>query len=265
MCAVEWKKGVATVRAQIDALAQAEPALEQRKKDAQKALVGVEKRLAGLTIRREDAAFAYPDRIKARVASARMRSSSVETGREEPGKPLAAVSFDLEFQGPYGNISKAVAALYDQPKAFFLDRVEVNIVDERRKMSTVKARFRVYRLTEGAPKPADDLGLPTAVSEALAWQAPAECDPETAPPELAAVMAELQAGEPVARSLRLVEALEESVKTRGAIAEDLVRRRDDDRASWTSHSDELVQNAKRSVTGLAELRFNAKGEPDWKL
>lgn len=264
-CAAAWSEGVATARAQIDALVKAEGTLEQRTKDAQKASTAVEKRLARLTIRREDAAFAYPDKIKARVAAGRMRLTSIETGREELGKPLAAVSFDVELQGAYGNVSRAIAALYDQPKAFFLDRVEVNILDERRKLSHVKASFHVYRLTEGAPKPGDDPGTPKGWNDALAWSAPAECKPESAPPELEAAKAELRAKEPLAKAVRAVEVLEESVKSRGGAADDLLARRDDDRASWTAYSDELVKKAKGSVTGLAELRFDAKGEPDWKL
>lgn len=256
-----------TARELATALAEGEPLLEQRRKDAEKALAAAEKRLAKLTIKREEAAGSYPDRIKGRVVSSKMRVGTIQPLRQEPGKPLAAVRFDVEIQGDFKRAAKTIAALYEQPKAFFLDKLEVNIADERKAWSFVKAQFHVYSVTEPpeAPAPPEEWDVPAAYAAALAWAPAAECAAVPAPPELAAVRARLQELDSVARATRAVEALEESAKARDAIADDLVRRRDDDRAMWTAHSDELVEKSRKSITGVAELRFNDKGEPDWKM
>lgn len=263
-CAAAWQGGIATAEKLAQALADGEPLLEQRRKDAQKAAVAAEKRLTALTIKREEAATSYPERVKGRVVSSKMRVGTIQAMRAEQGRPLAAVRFDMELQGDYKHLSKTLKALFDQPKAFFVDRAEVNIADERKAWSLTKVQFHVFSVTESAPVVPADSGLPAAYSAALSWAPAPECASTTPPAELAAARARLQEMEAAARAARAVEALEEIVKARVAIADDLVRQRDDDRAMWTAHSDELVQKSKTSITGVAELRFT-KGEPDWRL
>lgn len=265
VCAAAWQGGITAAQETATALNDAEPLLEQRKKDAEKAAVAIEKRLAALTIRREEAVVSYPDKVKGRVVSAKMRVGSIQALREESGKPLAKVRFDVEIQGEYKRFVKMLAALYEQPKAFFLEKVEVNIADERKGWAIVKVQFHVNMLTASAPPLPADPGLPAAFTSALAWVPAAECASHPAPAEMAAGRAALQEKEAVARAVRSVEVFEEAVKARTAIADDLIRRRDDDRAMWTSHSDEIVEKAKTSVTGVAQLRFNEKGEPDWRM
>lgn len=264
-CAAAWQGGITAVQEQTAALAEAEPLLEQRKKDAQKAAVAIEKRLDGLTIKRDEAVSAYPDKIKGRVISAKMRVGTIQPLRQEQGKPLAKVRFDVEIQGEFKRAAKTISALYEQPKAFFLERVEVNIADEQKGWAILKVQFHVNTLTEPPPAIPPEPGPPAAYSDALAWTPAAECATHPAPPEVAAGRTSLQEKEALARAVRAVELLEASVKARTAIADDLIRRRDDDRAMWTPHADAIVEKAKTSVTGVAELRFNEKGEPDWKM
>jgi hypothetical protein len=263
-CAAAWQGGIAAAEDLTQTLTDGEPLLDQRRKDTEKALLAAEKRLAALTIKREEAATAYPDRVKGRVVSSKMRVGTIQAMRQEPGKPLAAVRFDVEIQGDYKYVSKTLAALYEQPKAFFVDRVEVNITDERKSWSLLKVQFHVFSVTEAAPAAPADAGLPAAYSSALSWAPAPECASSAPPAELAAARARLQDKEAAARGARAVDALDEIVKARVAIADDLVRQRDDDRAMWMAHSDELVEKSKTSVTGVAELRFT-KGEPDWRL
>lgn len=264
-CAAAWQGGIVAAQEQARALAEAEPLLEQRRKDAEKAAAAVEKRLAALTIRREEAATSYPEKVKGRVVSSKMRVGTIQALREESGKPLAKLRFDVEIQGEYKRAVKTLAALYEQPKAFFVEKVEVNIADERKGWAIMKVQFHVASLTAPAPPLPPDPGLPAAFTAARAWAPAAECASYPVPQEMAAGRAALQEKEAVARSVRAIEVLEEAVQVRTAIADDLVRRRDDDRAMWTAFSDEIVQKARTSVTGVAELRFNDKGEPDWKM
>ena len=72
-CAAAWQGGVAAAEELTRALTEGEPLLEQRRKTAEKAAVAAEKRLTALTIKREEAATSYPERIKGRVVSSKMR------------------------------------------------------------------------------------------------------------------------------------------------------------------------------------------------
>lgn len=265
VCASAWEGGIAAARDQLASLTAAEPLLAQRKADANKSVAAAEKRLVGLTIKRDEANSSYPDKVKGRIASAKMRVGGIQPMREESGKPFAPIRYDLEIQGEHKRFAKALVALYDQPKAVLFDRVEVNITDDRKGWSISKVQFRVFTLTEPQPAPPADAGLPAAYAAALAWTPAADCAAAPAPATIAETRAALQAKEAIARQIRAIEAIEEIAKARNTLADDLVRKRDDDRAIWTAHADSIVENAKKSVTGVAELRFNAKGEPDWKM
>ncbi|HUR28100.1 MAG TPA: hypothetical protein VM509_07930 [Planctomycetota bacterium] len=264
VCAAAWDGGVTAVNGEIAVLDEAGPVLAQRKTDADKAVSAAEKRLAGLTIKRDEALASYPDKVKGRVVSAKMRVGGIQPMREESGKPFAPIRYDLEIQGEHARVSKALAALYEQPKAIQLDRVEVNITDERKGWAITKVQFRVFTLTEPQPAPAAEPAVPASYTAALAWAPAGDCATAPVPSSMTEARAALQEREAIAKSVRSVEAIEDVAKSRNALADDLVRKRDDDRALWTAHADSIVENAKKSVTGLAELRFNAKGEPDWR-
>ena len=265
-CAAAWEAGLATMGDQAATLDAAEPALAQRLRDAKKEAAAAEKRLAALTIRRQDAQRAYPDRLKARVASARMRMATVQPVREEPEKPLGTIRFSAEIQGDHRRVSKTIEALYRQPKAFFLDRVEVNILDERTRRTQLRIEFHVHHITDGMEEVPEDSGRSPSFEAALAWAAPAGCQAgEDAAARLESARAALAEREALASRVHRVERVEATVKARGELADDLVRRRDDDRAMWAAYADQLVENAKSSVTGIAELRFDDEGDPDWKM
>lgn len=226
--------------------------------------------LAALTVAERDV-LTYPDRVKGRVAAGKMRLASMTPLRAEAAEgalagALKTIAYDVEVQGDYRAVAKMIAAVYDQPKAIFVDRLEVNISDEYKKWATVRARVHVY-----APLAAPATGTPAGPTEEFTAATapaspPAGCEGIESP---AAQQAETARAALAARAQEAAVAAElvrreAASEARTALAADLVRRRDDNRAAFTSRADELVRKAKEAVAGFAELRFKANGEPDWR-
>lgn len=226
-------------------------------------------KLAALTIADRDV-LSYPDRVKGRVAAGKMRLASMTPLRAEAAEgalagSLKAIAYDLEVQGDYRAVAKMIAAVYDQPKAIFVDRLEVNISDEYKKWATVRARVHVYAPVAAPPS------APSAPSDAFtaatAPAAPPEgCDGIESPAaqQVEAARAALAARAPDAAMVAELNRRAASSEAKAALAADLVQRRDDNRAAFGSRADELVQKAKDAVAGFAELRFKPNGEPDWR-
>ena len=264
-CRAAWTERTTAIRSEADSLTAFEAEAAAKRTAIDKTAAEAEKRLRAMTVSREEAVTSYPDKMKARVVAGKMRLGFLTPTREEQGKPVAQLRFDIEVQGDYRAVAKTIAAIYDQARVVLFDRLEVNITDEYKKWSVVKGRIRLFQLTEAAPPVTLTGGVAASYSAALATAKPAECDgmPEAA--AFDAAIAELRKREPAAKLKKELEERDAAAKARAAIADDLVRRRDDNRAIWTAHTDELVEKAKGSVGGLAELTFKENGEPDWKL
>ena len=268
-CEKAWGARLAALTEQQRLLDEAAVGVADRMKAVDAAAKGAEAKIVALTVAERDV-LSYPDRVKGRVAAGKMRLASMTPLRAEAAEgPLAgklkSIGYDLEIQGDYRAVAKTVAALYDQPKAIFLDRLEVNISDEYKKWATVRAQVRVYSpVAQPAALPA---APPEAFIAAIAPFAPEGCESTATDP--AALNAEeararLAARTAEASSAAELQRREAANEARTALATDLVRRRDDNRAAFTSRADELVTKAKDAVTGFAELRFKANGEPDWR-
>lgn len=241
----------------------------ERTKALESAAKAVDAKLVSLTVADRDV-LSYPDRVKSRVAAGKMRLASMTPLRSTAAEgalagSLKTIGYDLEIQGDYRAVAKMLAAVYDQPKAIFVDRLEVNISDEYKKWATVRAQVRVY--SPVAPPGA----LPAAPAEAFTAVTspfvPEGCASTTTDPialQTDDVRATLAARAAEASAAAVMQQREAANEARTALATDLVRRRDDNRAAFTSHSDELVTKAKAAVTGFAELRLKANGEPDWR-
>lgn len=264
-CQSAWDARIAAVAAQSTLLDDAQGFDEKSVADATKA---AQKRLETLTVTHRDRDM-YPERLKGVVASAHMRLGSITPTRQDPpGKALRSVRYDFEISGDYRAIAKTVAALYAQPKAFFLDSLEVNITDEYRKLATLKGTAWVYELdlpnesapAAGAPSPAFNAAIAKAA-------APAECqgvkDKEWAE-KWEGARAALASRADQAGGAKIVEDRKAAAASLASMADDLLKRRDDNKAQFTTHADELVGKAKAAVTGLAELKFGSNGEPIYK-
>ena len=267
-CARVWTARAGALDAVSKELDAAEAGIADREVAAKQRGDEVEKKLAALTVAYQDRE-SYPDRIKGVIAKQKMRLGNMSPMKRELGKPAVAIRYDLEIQGEYKNVAKAIAALYDQPKAFLLDRVEVNITDNYKKWAIVKAQGWVYEMPDLAA--AAPVVSPESAALAASIGDPGatpECDGVTPAPASAAdaeaKRTALAARRDVTKRLDALAALEARVASRAALLDDLVRRRDDNRAAFSSHSDELVRRAQSAVTLLAELRFKANGEPDWR-
>ncbi len=260
-CVAAWNGRAATIDAATKELDDAEAGVAGREAAARVAREEIEKQLVATTVRYEDRET-YPEKLKGVVAKQKMRLATMTPMKREAGKPAPAIRYDLEIQGEYKHVARTIAALYEQPKVFLFDRVEVNITDTFKKWSIVKAQGWVYELPPDAP---------TAVAAQ-----PAPIADEGAPPECQGLprpaLAEAVAGKRAALEARAearsrvaaMAELEARVAARRALLADLVRRRDDNRAAFTSHSDELVRRAQGAVTLLGELRFKPNGEADWR-
>lgn len=268
-CEKAWGARLAALTEQQRLLDEATAGSADRMKAVEAAAKATEAKIVALTVADRDV-LSYPDRVKGRIAAGKMRLASMTPLRAEAAEgPLAgklkSIGYDLEIQGDYRAVAKTVAALYDQPKAIFVDRLEVNISDEYKKWATVRAQVRVY---SPVTLPATSTATPPPPEAFVAATTPfvqEGCD-STDPAALQAedVRARLAARAGEASSAAELKGREAANEARIALATDLVRRRDDNRAAFTTHADELVTKAKDAVTGFAELRLKADGEPDWR-
>lgn len=259
-CLAAWKGRVETIDAATKALDDAEAGLAGRESAARAAREEIEKQLLATTVRYEDRET-YPEKLKGLVAKQKMRLATMTPMKREAGKPAPAIRYDLEIQGEYKNVARTLAAFYEQPKVFLFDRVEVNITDTFKKWSIVKAQGWVYELPEA---PAAVATKPAPVADE---GAPPECEalpPPALAQEVAGKRAALEARAETRSRVAAMAEVEARLAARRALLADLVRRRDDNRAAFTSHSDELVRRAQGAVTLLGELRFKPTGEADWR-
>ena len=85
VCSESRKAAVDQANAELQELAAAEPELVQKRMALESAAAAAEKRLAALTIKRQDATSAYPDRVKGRVAAVKMRMASIQAWKRKWG------------------------------------------------------------------------------------------------------------------------------------------------------------------------------------
>ena len=260
-CVAAWNGRVAAIDAATKALDEAEAGVAGRESAARAAREEIEKQLVATTVRYEDRET-YPEKLKGVVAKQKMRLAAMTPMKREAVKPAPAIRYDLEIQGEYKNVARTIAALYEQPKVFLFDRVEVNITDTFKKWSIVKAQGWVYELPPDAPAAVAAKPAPVADEGT-----PPECEGLPPPPmaeEVAGKRAALEARADARIRVTAMAEVEARVAARRALLADLLRRRDDNRAAFTSHSDELVRRAQGAVTLLGELRFKPNGEADWR-
>lgn len=236
-----------------------------REREAAAAAANARSRMRALTIRREDA-LGYPQKVRPLVRRGRMLFTAMTPLRPEEEGGLVRIPYDLEMQGDARALANTLRALYDQPVALTIERLEVNITDERLHRAAVKARVRVWSWRE-VPAPAETPEPAASFRAAIA---------EVAPPAACAGRASAGAAAwkerretllgrtEEARRLGQLERREAAAAEMLRMAGDLVRRRDDDRAAWSAHADALVARARAEVTGMAELRFRTNGEPEWR-
>ncbi len=264
-CEAALNARLAAIQAAAAAVDSAESEGAARIAAAEQSAKAADKRLAKVTIPYKDV-LSYPDRLKERIAAGKMRFVSATPLRAEGGSPLKALRYDVELTGDYRAVAKTLRALYEQPVALFVDRVEVNVTDEYRKQATVRMQVFVHEM----PKPIQSVppgkGPSPAWSAAIAKVTPDECAGISSrlASEIETARAALEARGEAAEKARVVEDRENLAKARAALADELLAKRDDNKAAFTSRADELVEKAKTSVAGLAELRFTASGEPDWR-
>jgi hypothetical protein len=267
VCEAAWSARADQVESAAKALDAEATGGEERRAAALASIGESDHRLQGLTVQYKDRE-SYPERVKAVVAKQKMRLSTMNAVRREPGVPLGAIRYELEIQGDYRSVVKTIAGLYDQPKVFVIDRVEVNITDVLRKWAVVKVQARVFEMPDGplvVPPPA---APPWDVVAAHAG-APPECGAGATPPAALAARingarASLAAKADAAADASATLSQEGVAAAHAKLGDDLVRKRDDNKAAYTSRSDELLKKAETAVAGLAELRIKPDGEPDWR-
>ena len=264
-CDDAWRARIAVVEAQTSALDKV-AALDDKAADA--AVKAAASKIDAIAIAHRDVDV-YPDRVKPLVAKAKMRLASMSaTHVDPPGQALRAVKYDFEIQGDYRALPKTLAALYAQPKAFFIDKVELNITDEYRKWCSLKGTVWVYQFDPPPPKTAPGGVLPDGFAAATAdAAAPAECTgvrgDSSLPQKWQTERAALAARSEEAKGASAKRQHADDAGAWGKMAEDLVHRRDDNKALFLAHADELVNKTKASVAGVEDLKFNGKGEPEY--
>lgn len=275
-CAAGWQARLDALAAASERVDEAARTREAREAELSSGEKAVAREIAAVTLPFGDRE-SYADRVKGLVARKKMRLGSMTPFKREqaPGDPAVAIWYDLELQGDYRKVANAVAGLYEQPKYFQLSRVEVNISEpNRRGWTVVRAQGWVYETPAveaavGGMAATSSGTLAAAILAAEADDPPSGCgEPSPAPASiataLAAARARLDGRAADVEAIDALDARERRLAARRALLAELLRRRDDNKAQFATHVDELVRRALESVTLLAELRFDPNGDPEWK-